>query len=126
MRAKLVVCLLILLSCLLNACTTMRPVTTGSADSPDASQTTVDELRAGDKVSLTTNDGATHDLTVIEVDDQILRGADCEECSPVAIPVPAIASLDVEKVSVLRSVGVVLSVVMVIALIQGPNLSPGL
>ncbi len=126
MRAKSVTCLVLLLSCLMNACTTMQPVTTSNAESPDASQIAVDELRAGDRVSLTTSDGATHDLTVIEVDDQVLRGADCEGCSPIAIPVSGIASLDVERVDVLRSAGVILSVVIVIALIQGPNFSPGL
>ena len=130
MQTKLLMCLLILFSCSMNACTSMRPVTTKNASSHDTAQATVDKLRVGDSVSLTTIDGAAHNLTVVEINDRVLRGVSCEDCSAIAIPITGIDSLYVERTNVVKSAGagagVILTIVIVLALIAGPGFSPGL
>ena len=129
MRTKLLNCLLILFWYSLSACTTMQPMNAKNANSHDTPQAVVNELWVGDRVSITTIDGASYNLTIVEIDVEILSGVSCESCSPIAIEVASIERLSTEKISVVKSagasVGIILGAVLLVALIAGPGFSPG-
>lgn len=115
---------------LLHACSTVQTVTDQNEFAKNPGQHIVNEVVAGDEVTIITKDGATHDLIVTDVTDSGLRGVSCQDCDSIEINIAEIDQLFVEDISAIKSVGagagVVFATILVIALVAGPTFSPGL